>query len=204
MTNTIAAQIARKLSPAMRTAMLAGNTADHARGQAASGPTNTLAALVTRELVYPGPGSSLAWTPLGREVARVLDPTVQTLDDVYAEALAEDEARRDENRWTIGDILDVHERAIAEDATRVTIAWRDDAGKTYARSTVDPIELRQTARAIEAYDNLTRILTRAEVRAWLVLHGCSDAALASSVVDLFGKTESELDDMYEAAHGSMA
>lgn len=79
-------QIAAGLSVPMQTVLLRG-----ADGQAEAatvfGNANTIFALMKRGLVHP----DSRWTALGREVVRVLNPKIKTLDELHEMALAEDE-----------------------------------------------------------------------------------------------------------------
>lgn len=85
--------IAAKLSPSMIGALMGPGDASPYGNATVLGNTNTVVALMDRGLVNGG--RAHYWTPLGREVARAyLGPEkVRSMDELHAEALAEDSER---------------------------------------------------------------------------------------------------------------
>lgn len=86
----------------------------------------------------------------------------------------------------------------------ITIAWRNDERETFERVEHDPLRARQLVSAIEGVENLTRIMTRAELRAWMLGRGVPERDVELYVGQNYGRTEDELDAEYDRVCGRMA
>lgn len=86
-------RLAAQLTNPMRTALLTGGIHPGYGNSPVTGNTNTIVALIDRGLITTG--AKHYWTRLGREVARLAfgSNVVHSLDELHAEAWAEDRAR---------------------------------------------------------------------------------------------------------------